>query len=223
MKNKKFFPEHELAPILISIITIILGVFIGEIQNKNGWVMMTISLVFIAILCIAITRIVITPITNQISNMSFENNSDLTILTERQLAKQEDDVEMKELWIITADLGFDADDSVFEEATENNIKRGTKYTYFIPQNKVTKSRIEQLKMLHGNSSNLQFVFLDDDFFFFAPNLDCVLHFYSSNRPNDGFIGLTLNYKRYYIKMSSELFHATYGNLFQHVEKGDSIL
>ena len=101
---------------------------------------------------------------------------------------------------------------MFRDVIRENLKRGIRYTFFIPNNQVAHSRQLQLINDNKNNKNLKFVYLEDNFLFFAPNLDCVLHFYKADKQNTGFIGLANNNNRYYIKIPVELFHSIYGNL-----------
>ena len=217
---KKHFNElfnNGIIYIVISVLTLITSVFISEMQTRAGWIIVIISLAYVFLCVILLSKFLLFPLGKKIDNISTENiSSDLIILSQEKMANYELNEDLKELWIITSDLSFDTDGGTFKDVVSANLKKGVRYIYFISKNQISKSREKQMK-LANKSKNLHFVYLDDDFFFFAPNLDCVLHFYNSEKPNDGFIGLTMNSNRYYIKMSTELFHATYGNLFPHID------
>lgn len=218
MKRNPINLDTNMITIIISILTLIASIFFSEIQSKLGWLMVLISMIFIIISCLSVYKICIAPLQNKINRIYLDkiNNSDLTILSEQQLAEYEQNEDLKELWIITYDLVFDTDNGIFKDIVSSNLEKGIKYVYFIPKNHLVESRKQQIKKHNNYNNNLEFITLDDAFFFFAPNLDCVLHFYKIEKANDGFIGLTMNNKRYYIKMSTELFHTTYGNLFGHI-------
>jgi c-di-AMP phosphodiesterase-like protein len=204
--------------IVISALTLITSVFISEMQTKAGWIIVIISLIYVLICFLILSKFLLYPLSKKIDTINNETlNSDLTILSQEKMAVFESNEELKELWIISSDLAFDSDGGVFKDVVSSNLNKGVKYLYFIPCNQVSRSREHQIKKHNKSNKNLKFIYLNDDFFFFAPNLDCVLHFYKNDKPNDGFIGLTMNANRYYIKMSNELFHATYGNLFPHIE------
>ena len=216
---KKYLTElsnNGVFHITVSVLTLITSIFIGEMQSKGGWLIVILSLIYILICFVILSKLLLYPLDKKLDSINVESvNSDLTILSQEQLVVYERNEELKELWIITSDLAFDADNGAFQNVVSENLIKGVKYIYFIPKSQISRSREHQIKEMNNNSPNLKFVYLNDDFFFFAPNLDCVLHFYKNNKSNDGFIGLTMNNHRYYIKMSNELFHATYGNLFPH--------
>lgn len=221
---KKYFSDlasSGIIYIVISALTLVTSIFISELQTKAGWIIVVISLLYILISFIILSKLLLHPLSKKIDNINTECvSSDLTILSQERLAIYEKNEELKELWIITSDLAFDADNGTFRDVVSENLIKGVKYIYFIPSNQISRSREQQIKKINNNNPNLKFIYLNDDFFFFAPNLDCVLHFYKKDKQNDGFIGLTMNYNRYYIKMSNELFHATYGNLFPHNNDDD---
>lgn len=91
------------------------------------------------------------------------NSSDIKIIEK----------EAKNIQIITDDLEDDLKEGRFFETVEENIKAGKKYTYFLPENKDIRNKIEQYKIDHNlseHSDSVTFKCIPDNMFFFFNNV-----------------------------------------------------
>jgi len=119
---------------------------------------------------------IIEDIVNGAMNNVVEFYSNDSIVSEKRLAQIEMNGQYKDIWIITADLYGDTNNTIFESIVRENIKKNVKYTYFIPENNyITKGRSEQIMELYEYSDCLRFIELDTEFFFLVPSFDFVLY------------------------------------------------
>ena len=76
-------------PIIILVLTLLLSVYISELQTRNGWIFVALALLFILVLSISTYKIVVYPLSKKIERIGEKNvnHHELTILAEKQLAE----------------------------------------------------------------------------------------------------------------------------------------
>lgn len=97
------------------------------------------------------------------------------VCKEEQLALMERTCSFEEIWLISPDLLTEINSGVYAGVVKDNLKKGTKYKYFVPNTEINKVRVEIFKKNCGNSSNLNIFFLADDFFFLVPKVDFAIY------------------------------------------------
>jgi hypothetical protein len=60
----------------------------------------------------------------------------------------------EEVWIYAYDLAWEGEDSVFPNVVLNNLKRGVKYRYIVPNNKQIHLRVNNLRHKYGGVKNV---------------------------------------------------------------------
>jgi len=152
--------------VLASILTFAVAFFIGYLQEIVGGLNLLIGAgftIFIAMLSVGIYSLY--------SNQKLEENfigkisilEDFikanglgSIINEKTLAIWEE--ASTSVWVVTPDLsndiGMTNDNTIDKElvkAVHNNLLNGKEYTYFVPNTKEIKGRINEFKKLHSNA------------------------------------------------------------------------
>lgn len=170
---------------VLAVLTIALGIFISEIQTTVGWVPLIAALA----VCLGIFWLCFNILVRQICPVSTGLLEDLSkridrfvergavtwLFTNEHLVQFERSIEVDEIWLVTSDLAADIPGSPFYEVVGQNLKRGVKYTYFIPRSLATEARGRQLLERHRGHGNIKVIHLSDDFFFLGPRLDFAIY------------------------------------------------
>ena len=115
------------------------------------------------------------------------------IYLESQLALMEKTYSFSEIWLVSPDLHTEIDAGVYAGVVYDNLKKGVKYEYFVPDNDINRVRVDEFINKCNHNKNLHVHFLTDDFFFLVPSVD--ISIYEPRKccadGKKGFIGLPI--------------------------------
>lgn len=188
MSNDKFkdiFLQNVWMPIITAILALILSTLFSGIQAKIGWLPILSSLVLvfaIFLLAMYIVARYIYPVSiglmesiEDSMGRYVEKGAITWLMSNEQLAEYERKIEVKDIWLVSADLGDDIPGKPFYDVVKNNLERKIKYVYFVPKKLEAIARGQQMLENFGFPSNLDIVYLPDDFFFLTPSLDFIMY------------------------------------------------
>jgi len=196
--------------IVVPVLALIVNVILAEAQNSFGITNIIISIIFLIFLFLEILVMYRKLLFKDIKKMIFprfeialkEQTQDTysydylfeeSIISDKKLSEFESDCSCEEIWVVSNDLETEVDGGLYAEVVPNNLKRGIKYKIFVPKNKLTTIRLEQLKRRNGSSNNIEYYLLTDDFLFLVSRLDFTIYdpYKTSATGRRGYIGLDL--------------------------------
>lgn len=146
------------------------------------------------------------------------------IYKEEQLALMERTVFFEEIWLISPDLLTEINSGIYSGVVYENLKKGTKYKYFVPNNDVNKTRVRIFMNKCHNNKNLEVYYLDDDFFFLVPHVDFAIYepMKSITDGKQGYIGLPIEGAKdcFAALMNNDFVDAVIGKLAEKINKSN---
>ena len=224
---KSWLTDQAWVAILVTFFTIILSVVISEIQTRVGWITLIISLTTV----IGIYTIITWLNLKYVFSISLKLSHDIQekidsyigfekkgwIFTVPQLVEFEKNIDTPEIWLISGDLAEDVVGEPFFEAVQQNIKRGVKYRYFVPDRPEIHARVSQIQKHYRTTKSIRVTYLSTDFFFLVPDLDFAI--YNPYRANADvervcYMGLPVPGEEihYEVKISDDLIDVLIGKL-----------
>jgi hypothetical protein len=100
-----------------------------------------------------------------------DNKFPQKIHRETYLANMERNEKFEEIWLVSPDLLTEINNGVYANVVRHNLKKGTKYCYFVPRNAANEPRVEIFKKNCSYNKNLEIFYLSKDFFFLVPGVD----------------------------------------------------
>lgn len=128
------------------------------------------------------------------------------IYREEQLAIMERTQHFDEIWLISPDFSTEIEEGVYSNVVKDNLKKGTKYKYFVPRTDINKHRVRIFWEACNRNKHLEIYFLTDDFFFLVPDIDFAI--YEPNKVDakvrSGYMGLGIQgeSERFAVKMNT---------------------
>jgi len=239
MKKKENHAIHELIKnstiitLIITLLTILFGFILKEFQKKIEWHYLLSAIVIIIVIFIILLFLIfksIYPNLKKIAEQTIDKLDEIVtdkvdwILTTPQLIKFESVIKNSEVWLITSDLYEDCIGGPFQECVSNNLKKGVRYHYFVPDTMGVRSKSKQINAVNKNNKDLHFSFLEDDFFFLVSKFDfgIINPFKKGKIERLGFMGLPVPDEkgRYQVKISDELIDIIIGKLLPIYQKYD---
>lgn len=231
----EWWTDQGISVVVITVLTVLIGVVLSEIQNRIGMGPLLMSLSTVVIVFVTISVLYFRYIhsvalalsdevsgqVRQITNIvgGVESGSEnLAWLTELEhTVEYERESLGPEIWLITADLEEDSMGGPFQEVVGDNLRRGVKYHYFVPNEPMMKSRVGQLKAIHENHPGLSFTYLNDDFFFLVPRFDFAIYnpyCVPGGTKREAFMGIPVDpkYGRFEAKVNPDLIDVLIGKL-----------
>ena len=142
------------------------------------------------------------------------------ICKEEQLALMEKTYPFEEIWIISPDLLTEINSGIYAGVIKENLKKGTKYKYFVPETEINKVRVQIFRNSCGNSKNLEIYYLSDDFFFLVPRVDFAIYepMKSITDGKKGYIGLPIQgtTESFAVLMNNDFVDAVIGKLAERL-------
>lgn len=142
------------------------------------------------------------------------------ICKEEQLALMERTYPFEEIWLISPDLLTEINSGIYAGVIKENLKKGTKYKYFVPDTEINKVRVKIFKNSCGNSKNLEVYYLSDDFFFLVPHVDFAIYepMKSITDGKKGYIGLPIQgtTESFAVLMNNDFVDAVIGKLAERL-------
>ena len=224
--------------IAVPVLVLIVNVILAEAQNSFGMLNIFISISFPFILVFEITFMYRKLFLNNIWKIIFPRfevafsqrphearNYDFlfeeSIISDRKLSEFERTCTCEEIWVVSNDLETEVDGGLYAEVVPSNLKRGIKYKMFVPKNQLTSIRLEKLKRKNGNSENIKYYLLTDDFFFLVSKLDFTIYdpYKTSATGRRGYIGLDLPdcEELYAAKIADPLIDAIASKLLEYIQ------
>lgn len=225
-KTKSWIADQAWVAIVVTFLTIVLGILLSEIQTKLGWLILIISLITILTIFFVIIWLIVRPILSVSVELADKIHDTIDkyigsekigwILTTPQLVKFEKNSKFPEIWLISSDLSEDSMGGPFQSVVAANLEKGIRYRYFVPNRAEIYSRVEQLTKYHSCSGNINFTYLNDDFFFLVPKFDFAIYnpFNEKQLERIAYMGIPVDEKggHYHAKVSSELIDVLIGKL-----------
>jgi hypothetical protein len=227
---KNWLKENSITAIVITVLTIVLGLLFSELQTKLGWLTLLISIIIIFSIIFVVLWL---SFKNVLSvNQQLASNIDSSykqlidkyqlgwLFSSQQLYEIEATLSDIEIWLVTADLGEDKIGGFFQNCVTDNLNKGNVvYHYFVPDRLDIKAKVEQLKCHNQNSPNLKFTFLNDDFFFLVPKFDFSIYNplnHSTNLERLAFMGVPAKEEehQYHVKISDDITDVLIGKLLK---------
>ena len=142
------------------------------------------------------------------------------ICKEEQLALMEKTYPFEEIWLISPDLLTEINSGIYAGVIKENLKKGTKYKYFVPETEINKVRVQIFRNSCGNSKNLEVYYLSDDFFFLVPRVDFAIYepMKSITDGKKGYIGLPIQgtAESFAVLMNNDFVDAVIGKLAERL-------
>lgn len=142
------------------------------------------------------------------------------ICKEEQLALMEKTYPFEEIWLISPDLLTEINSGIYAGVIKENLKKGTKYKYFVPDTEINKVRVQIFRNGCGNSKNLEIYYLSDDFFFLVPHVDFAIYepMKSITDGKKGYIGLPIQgtTESFAVLMNNDFVDAVIGKLAERL-------
>lgn len=224
--------------IAVPLLALIVNVIFAEAQNNFGIANIIISIIFLTILFFEITAMYQKLFLKDIKKIIFPRfevafsqrphnarNYDYlfeeSIISDIKLSEFEKICTCEEIWVVSNDLETEVDGGLYAEVVPFNLKRGIKYKMFVPKNYLTSIRLEQLKRRNGDTQNIEYYLLTDDFFFLVSKLDFTIYdpYKTSATGRRGYIGLNLPNcdELYAVKIDDPLIDAIASKLLEYIQ------
>lgn len=163
MSTKENLIYTYLLPILLTLLLIVVTVLLGLVNFSNLLIASALFVVigfaiFFAELLIARAsrntdrKETYTLITNLLFRNRVESNDSGNILTLDEVLTVE--ISADEIWIYAYDLGWEGEGSNLPDVVMNNLKRGAKYRYIVPNNKQVENRVNALRHKYNSVKNV---------------------------------------------------------------------
>lgn len=230
---KDWVNENSISAIVITCLTIILSILLGEMQTKLGLPILILSIFIIFSVIVIVLWLTYRNVLHTNEKLAYEIKNETMNLIDKyklgwlyssqQLVALESSFTDIEIWLLTADLGEDKIGAFFQNCVSSNLKKGSvKYHYFLPNRLDMLTKVEQLKIYNQNSPNLSFTYLDDDFFFLVPKFDFSIYNplnITANIERSAFMGIPANgeINQYHVKVSDEITDVLIGKLLKIIE------
>lgn len=230
-EQKSWITDPALTALWISGFTILLGIFLAEIQTKLGWLILIVALIFVLGIFGVLVWLVMRPLRKTLDGYLDAVQSNINpaaqtwLLDRAQLAKYEQLSKAPEIWLLTADLLDDSQGGLFNAVVTKKLAKGTKYTFFVPNVPEAKARVQALFNQHQQHPNLQAVFLPDSFFFLVPGLDIAIYnpFSAESIPRHAFMGIPIRdeARQYHVAVSLDFIDKIVGTLLPEYKKNST--
>lgn len=142
------------------------------------------------------------------------------ICKEEQLALMEKTYPFEEIWLISPDLLTEINSGIYAGVIKENLKKGTKYKYFVPETEINKVRVQIFRNSCRNNKNLEIYYLSDDFFFLVPRVDFAIYepMKSITDGKKGYIGLPIQgtAESFAVLMNNDFVDAVIGKLAERL-------
>lgn len=240
MDKQKNNTDPIMFTILLPVLSIGCSVGISFLEKKIG-VIYTIAILGAFLILIPIALYIGMVILSSFASFSIERQIDLDfkniqietaesrvldgVCTEEQLALMEKTYPFEEIWLVSPDLLTEVNDGVYANVVSDNLKKGTKYKYFVPRSAINSARVNIFRNNCRNNKNLEIYFLDEDFFFLVPKVDFAIYepLKSSYEGKKGYMGLPIEGSKdnFAILMSEDLVDMIIGKLAEY-QSGKSL-
>ena len=144
------------------------------------------------------------------------------ICKEEQLALMERTCAFEEIWLISPDLLTEINSGIYAGVINNNLKKGTRYKYFVPDTEINRVRVQIFKKNCGYSKSLEVYYLADDFFFLVPRVDFSIYepMKSITDGKKGYMGLPIQgvTESFAILMNNDFVDAVVGKLAERLNE-----
>lgn len=221
--------------ILLPALSVVCSIGINYFEEKVGLFPVLIALLAILVI-IPISIYVGTIMVSDLGRNTIEKEMDLEIkliqqkiaenrimngiCKEEQLALMEKTYPFEEIWLISPDLLTEINSGIYAGVIKENLKKGTKYKYFVPETEINKVRVQIFRNSCGNSKNLEIYYLSDDFFFLVPRVDFAIYdpMKSITDGKKGYIGLPIQgtAESFAVLMNNDFVDAVIGKLAERL-------
>jgi len=228
-KAKRLLWENLWIPIVVSAITLGLGIGLSHIRERIGWVPLLFVLLIVTLFFLLSLKVVISSIypvslglLDRVGQQLLQIRQQLErcvdrslitwMLTNEQLKTQESGFESPEVWIVSSNLAEETPGGRFFPVVQENLKRGVKYCYFIQKSLEAQARVKELES-HQKYGAISFTYLPEDFFFLVPQLDFTIYDPMNRKGRKcGFMGLPVRDPGFYGEMDTEFLNKIIGKL-----------
>jgi len=223
---KRWWTEEAVRALVISGLTVGMGLILSEFQSRLGWVplatALATTLVIFGIATFLIERPLEARIVGHLEEVAkLHRSGSINWLRDtNQLADYERQCGSSEIWLFTADLLDDSPEGPFAEVVREKLTKGTRYVYFVPDRPEIRARVQVLQNRYPSTARPEFVYLPDNFFFLVPHLDIVIYDPLSPSGRCGFMGLPVPDEKvhYHAAVSSEFIDRLTGTILERYKK-----
>lgn len=212
--------------VVVTFLTVLLAIMLNKVQAQVGWLILLTSLAFILIVFGLITWLIVRYVFKVSIDLSDDIRATLDkyigaekiswLMTTPQLVRFESKARCSDIWLFSADVSTDCVGSAFQKVVSENLKRGIRYHYFVPDTPAVRARIEQLFRYNKNNPNLKVAYLDDSFFFLVPRFDFAIYnpYKEGDTPRVAYMGLPVpgEADQYHAEFSDELTDVLMGKI-----------
>lgn len=236
MKNDLGGLETAIFSILLPILSVVGSICINYLETNVGFLNTLIALIIICAI-VGVTYYVGTAIYFAASKKTLESKIDLEIKAiqekiaegkimngickEEQLALMEKTCIFEEIWLISPDLLTEINNGIYAGVIRQNLKKGTRYKYFVPDTEINQVRVKIFKESCGHSKNLEIYYLVNDFFFLVPRVDFAIYepMKSISHGKKGYIGLPIQgvKESFAVLMNNDFVDAVIGKLAERLK------
>ncbi len=211
-------------PVVVAVLTLALGLVLSEVKARVGWLPFLIAIALclgIFVLCFHLFTAKVLPLSIGLMNelraeigRHLDKNTLTWLITSAQMAEFESTIECDDIWLVTCDLAEDIPGELFFDTVRSNLRKGTRYKYFIPRSLHAAARIKQILENQQPHGDVEAVPLSDDFFFLATRLDFAIYDpFNQHGSRCGYMGLPSDSnERYHCRMQAEFVDMLIGKL-----------
>jgi hypothetical protein len=140
------------------------------------------------------------------------------LVPNERLMEIEKRVKCDTVWIITASLEEEISATLFAPIIKNNLKKGIKYRYLVPDDPVLRGRANNLKAALGDHHDLSFEFINDPLFKVISMQDFAI--YLSERDSQAYMNLPIREggTAYFLELGRNQTEMLVGHLRYYLEQ-----
>lgn len=223
--------ETAFFSIILPVMSVVGSICINYLESNVGFFFTLIALIILCLL-VGISYYVGSAIFFTVSKKTLELKIDLEIKTiiekigeskimngvckEEQLALMEKTCKFEEIWLISPDLLTEINNGIYAGVIKQNLRKGTRYKYFVPDTEINKVRVKIFEESCGHNKNLEIHFLANDFFFLVPRVDFAIYepMKSISNGKKGYMGLPIQgvTENFAVLMNNDFVDAVVGKL-----------
>jgi hypothetical protein len=174
MKRNTFWKDTGILAIVVACLTILSSVLLNFAYEKFGFFSTILSVFLVIGLVFAVSfsafKCLYSQLSDRIEDLEGAVHSARAafgkewLISREELMILEGKTKANEVWIISRSLHEETDKKTFLPIVKNNIKRGVKYTYVVPDSDLIRAKVAKIRSAHGVGESVYFRFISDELF-----------------------------------------------------------